>query len=380
MSTRIVVVGAGIAGASAAYALANHKDQPEVILVEAEPQMAQHSTGRSAAQYIENYGALPVRALTKASHAFLSDPPAGLVDGPLLSNLRPVLTIGDAASTDAIDRNLAEGQATNPDIRELSTEECLELWPLLKPEAAARGVLEPSGEDIDVAGLHQAMVRGFVRAGGEIRTSLRVDSAQPDGRGWQVETVDGQIGADIVVNAAGAWADMVAVSAGVGPVGLVPRRRTAFMVASPDPDSHRWPLLAEVNQNWYVKPDGSQFMGSLADETPSEPVDAKPEEIDIALAIERINNATNLNIKSISSSWAGLRSFVGDRAMVIGPDPVHRSFIWCAGQGGTGIQTAPAAGQLVADYALTGSPSPQLLEFGLDPEALAASRPGLSNS
>jgi D-arginine dehydrogenase len=121
-------------------------------------------------------------------------------------------------------------------------------------------------------------------------------------------------------------------------------------------------------------------MGSLADETPSEPVDAKPEEIDIALAIERINNATNLNIKSISSSWAGLRSFVGDRAMVIGPDPVHRSFIWCAGQGGTGIQTAPAAGQLVADYALTGSPSPQLLEFGLDPEALAASRPGLSNS
>ena len=379
MTTRVVVIGGGIAGVSAAYALANHSNNPDVVLVEAESQMAQHSTGRSAAQYIENYGAMPVRSLTKASHRFLNDPPDGLADTPLLSNLRPVMTIGDAESSDAIDANLAEGQATNPHICELSTAECLELWPLLKPEAAARGVLEPHGEDIDVAALHQALVRGFKRAGGTVRTSYRVDSARPDGQGWQVETTHGTIGADIVVNTAGAWADQVAASAGVQRVGLVPRRRTAFMVGSPHPDSHSWPLLTEVNQSWYVKPDGPQFMGSLADETPSEPVDAKPEEMDIALAIERINNVTNLNIRSITSSWAGLRCFVADRAMVIGPDPEHASFIWCAGQGGTGIQTAPAAGQLVADYALDGSPSKHLLDFGLDPEALSPSRPGLAN-
>lgn len=380
MTIKVVVIGGGIAGVSAAYALADHASKPEVVLVEAESQLAYHSTGRSAAQYIENYGAMPVRALTKASHQFLANPPDGLADAPLLSNPRAVLTIGDAAACDSIDRSLAEGLATNPAIRELTQAECLDVWPLLRPEAAERGVLEPNGKDIDVAGLHQAFVRGLRRAGGSLRVSTRVDSAVPEGTGWRVSTTEGTIGADIVVNCAGAWADVVATTAGLRPVGLVPKRRTAFMVASPHPESHSWPLLAQVNQEWYLKPDGSQFMGSLADETPSEPVDAKPLEVDIALAIQRINDATTLSIRAITSSWAGLRSFVADRAMVVGPDPENRNFIWCAGQGGTGIQTAPAAGQLVADLALDGGARADLMSFGLDQNALSASRPSLANS
>jgi D-arginine dehydrogenase len=193
--------------------------------------------------------------------------------------------------------------------------------------------------------------------------------------GWIV-TLDGgaTVRADVVVNAAGAWGDVVAARAGLAPVGLQPLRRTAFMTPSRHSGSERWPLLADVDHQWYVKPDGIQFLCSPADEQPSEPCDAKPEPIDVALAIDRINEATTLDIRHVASSWAGLRSFVGDRSMVIGPDPAEPRFVWCVGQGGTGIQTSPAAGQLVADLLLGGEPGPSFAAVDLDLAALLPDR------
>ncbi len=378
---RMAVIGGGIAGASAAYALSGHASRPRVTLLEAEGQLAHHTTGRSAAQLIENYGARPIRPLTTASLPFLRRPPEAHWDRPLLTD-QAVLTVGRPDQDDVMERLLASGRAMNPDITEISPREAGRLFPPLRTDLVSRAMIEPGSSDIDVSGLHQCFVRGFRARGGEVAVLARVDAASRRGAGrtgpcWLLDTTDGPYEADVVVNAAGAWGDLVATRAGIEPVGLMPLRRTAFMVASRWPESKDWPMAADAELNWYLKPDGTQFLCSPADETPSEPMDAKPEEIDIAVAIERINEITTLDIRSIRSSWAGLRTFVADRSMVIGPDPDEPSFVWCVGQGGTGIQTAPAAGQLVADLTLDGSPGPlfdgiELDLSGLGPERLRA--------
>jgi D-arginine dehydrogenase len=206
---------------------------------------------------------------------------------------------------------------------------------------------------MDVAAIHQAYVRRLRSNGGTIATSREVTDLAA-GPPWRVVTPDGTWEADRVVNAAGAWGDEIAELAGLRPVGLVPKRRTAFMVTAP-PESAEWPLVTDADHSFYFKPDGVQLLCSPADETPSEPVDARPEDVDIALAIERINEVTSLGIRSIRSSWAGLRTFAPDGSMVIGPDPDEPTFHWLVGQGGTGIQTAPAAAELLADLVIEGS-------------------------
>ncbi|MEM9561758.1 MAG: FAD-dependent oxidoreductase, partial [Actinomycetota bacterium] len=307
---RIAVIGGGIAGVSAAAALVANPSQPEVVLLEAEGQLAQHTTGRSAAQLVENYGAEPVRQLTAASLGYLREPPPEWCQTSLLRR-QPVLTVGRPEQEEVMARELAAGQAANPTITEISPTEAGRLFPPLRVERFSRVLIEPDSSNIDVSALHQSFVRAFVAGGGTIETLARVDAASPDpsGDGWVVETTKGERAADLVVNAAGAWGDVVAERAGVGPVGLVPKRRTAFMVASRWDDSADWPMITEVQLPWYLKPDGSQFLCSPADETPSEPTDAKPEEIDVAMAIDRINEATTLDIRSVRSSWAGLRTF-----------------------------------------------------------------------
>ena len=354
---RVVVIGGGIAGASAAYALAEHETGPTVTLIEAEPQLAHHTTGRSAALYIENYGTGPTRTLTKASRNYFHEPPTGLADGPLLEP-RGVLMVARPDQEAIFEQSLRDGQAVNPDIGEIAVAEAVELFPVLRGELLSRAMLEPGASGIDVGGLHQSFVRGLRRRGAEVSLSTRAESLTPDGDGWRVGTSDGRLAADIVVNAAGAWGDEIARRAGVEPVGLQPLRRTAFMIDRPVELPATAPLTAEIeHERWYLKPDGAQILCSPADETPSEPCDAKPEEIDIARAIDDINAATTLGIRSVRSSWAGLRTFAPDRTMVIGRDPEHPSFVWCVGQGGTGIQTAPAAGQLTADLAIDGETS-----------------------
>jgi glycine/D-amino acid oxidase-like deaminating enzyme len=232
---------------------------------------------------------------------------------------------------------------------------------------------------IDVAALHQAFTVGARRAGATIERSWRLETAERSvlegdassngtferqaGGGWADRWLlgadDGRtLTARLVVNAAGAWGDVVAGICGVAGVGLQPRRRTAFMTPSTFDGSSAWPMVVDVAHRWYAKPDGTQFLCSPADETLSPPCDSKPEELDVALAIDLINQATTLGIRTVSSAWAGLRTFAPDESMVIGPDPEVPSFVWCVGQGGTGIQTAPAAGRLLADLTLDGAPSP----------------------
>jgi len=358
VTTRVAVIGGGIAGVSAAHHLLEVEPDAHVLLLEMEPTLAHHTTGRSAALLLENLGTSSVRALCAASLDFLRETPEDLVDSPLLSR-RPVLHVGTEDKDESVDRMLVAGResATTPTI-EVDVNEAMRLFPPLRRERIHRAIVEPDSADIDVGALHQAFVRGFRRAGGQIATSTRVDAATPDGDGWRLDTTDGSVGADVVVNCAGAWGDMVATTAGVESVGLQPMRRTAFMVDGPGLDTTGWAFVGDIDLDWYVRDDGPQMLCSLAEENPSEPCDPKPEEVDVALAIERLNEATTLDIRSVNSAWVGLRTFAPDRSMVIGPDPNQPTFVWCVGQGGTGIQTAPGAGRLTAELALGVGPSP----------------------
>lgn len=372
---RVVVIGGGIAGVSAAYAIAREHNERgaelALTLVEAEAELAVHTTGRSAALYIRNYGDGAGKALTAASHDFLSTPPSDLCEHSLLSE-RGALTVADADHEAQFETNLSKGREYDDSITELDLDQAAERFPPLRADRFVRAMIEPNASDIDVAGLHQAFVRGIRALDGRIVTSFRVDAATRPAKGvgaganWLVASTAGTIEADIVVNAAGAWGDVVAATAGVAPIGLTPMRRTAFMVACDRPGLDTWPLAATVQHSWYTKPDGPQLLCSPANEDPTEPANAKPDELDIAIAIDRINSDTTLGIRSIRSSWAGLRTFTPDRGMALGPDPDHPDFVWCVGQGGIGIQTAPAAGRYVADLVGSGRPGPWADDYGID--------------
>ncbi len=365
----VLVVGGGIAGVSAAYELAATHS---VVLAEMEAQLAHHTTGRSAALYFENYGARPIRPLSRASRSFLEHPPADLCDVSLLSP-RGGLFVARADQTDRLDEVEAEGREAGTDVRRLGPDECQALVPALRGDRLAGGLWEPNAADIDVAALHQTYVRGIRARGGEIRRHAPLTALQPTGDGWRAHVGGEELTVATVVNAAGAWGDDVAALAGVGPVGLQPLRRTAFMVPGRE-DWRDWPMTIGVDHDWYFKPDGTQLLCSPADETPSPACDARPVDVDIALAIERINEMTTLAIRSVRSAWAGLRTFAPDRVMVIGPDPDIPAFVWLVGQGGTGIQTAPAAARLVAGLVRGDALDPDLAEAGVDTETLSPAR------
>lgn len=335
--TDIVVIGGGIAGVSAAAELSEHRS---VVLLEREPTLAYHTTGRSAALFFGSYGHPDTLPLTRGSLEWFNDPPH--TDHPVLTP-RGAMTVVFSGDLPHLEGGIP-----------ITPQEAADRVPALRSDLLVGAMWEPDAADMDVAAIHQAYVRQLRSNGGTIVTSSEVTSLTP-GPAWQIVTPEGSWEADTVVNAAGAWGDAIARLAGLSPVGLVPKRRTAFMVTAP-PDSERWPLVTDANHSFYFKPDGVQMLCSPADETPSEPVDARAEDVDIALAIERINAVTDLGIRSIRSSWAGLRTFAPDGSMVIGPDPEEPTFLWLVGQGGTGIQTAPAAAKLLTEI-LSGTPS-----------------------
>lgn len=368
-SFEVAVIGGGIAGVSAAFELSStHR----VVLVEAEETLARHSTGRSAALFFENYGAEAIRPLTLASRPFLSSPPSGLTDVALMTP-RGALWIARPDQAETLDRIAEEGRRTGGDPDPATPAQAVERVPVLVEERLAGGLWEPDPMDLDVAAIHQAYVRGLRSRGGEILTSAPVSSLQRDGAAWSIRAGSRTLIAGTIIDAAGAWGDEVATLAGVEPVGLTPMRRTAFMVTG-DARWSDWPMVVNVDHDFYFKPDGSQLLCSPADETPSPPCDARPEMTDVALAIERINRATTLGIRSVRSQWAGLRTFTPDRAMVIGPEPSAPGFFWLVGQGGTGIQTAPAAAMTVAAQ-VRDEPLPALLEeHGVDPDRLGPAR------
>ena len=379
-AVRVVVVGGGIAGVGVAAMLAAESGV-EVVLLEAEPTLARHTTGRSAAQFLETYGGPVNQRLTVASRGFFSSPPAGFADSPLLTR-RPMLQVGGPDHVTGLTELVAAAQAIVPSVRLVDEAEARSICPALRPGAVAAGMFEPDAHDIDVPSLHQGFVRMLRRAGGTIRTSAPVTSLRRDGAVWRVgtgadtleaDTLEADtLEADVVVVAAGAWADRVGALAGADPIGLVPMRRTAFTIPAPE-GSDAWPLLYNLGDDeFYVKPEpGGQLLCSLADETPSEPCDARPEEADVALALDRIARLTTLDVRHVRTAWAGLRSFVGDRGPVLGPDPSVPGLFWSAGQGGTGIQTAPAAAAGLAALVLGRPLPPEVTALGLTAADLA---------
>ena len=354
------IVGAGIAGVSAAYHLA---PKARVVILEREHVPAYHTTGRSAALHSETYGSAEIRAITVASGRFYRKPPTGFADHALLTP-RGALIAGRAGQQADMQKNAAEFSCLVPSVRWLDPVEVLHRQPLLK------------ADDMDVAAIHGGFLKGARAAGGVLRLNAEVVGLERrDGR-WTIDLRDGEtLAASSIVNASGAWADVVAGLAGAKPVGLVPKRRTAFTFDSPSGlDLVRMPMVIDFDESWYIKPEVGQFLGSLADETPSPPCDAQPEEIDVATAVDRIETATTLEIRRIKNKWAGLRSFVADKNLVVGYDPQVAGFFWLAGQGGYGIQTGEAAGRLAASLALGKGMPTDIAELGVREAALSPTR------
>ncbi len=360
--TDFVVVGGGIAGVSAAAALAPHG---AVTVVEMETSLAYHTTGRSAALFVANYGGQGSRPLAHASLPFLEDPPDGATDAPLLSD-RGALWVADPAQMAHLEAIAREGAESGAGSVLVDADEVIRLVPKLRRDRVAGGLYEPSARDIDVAALHQAFVRIARRHGAEFRLASPVSAIARSGDGWRVTVPDGDLECDAVVNAAGAWGDVVAGIAGIDPVGLQPMRRTAFMV--PGADAYAgWPMVVDVDHRFYFRPDGPQLLCSLAEQTLDVPGDPKPRMEDVALAIERINEATTLEIRSVNSQWTGLRTFAPDGELVVGEEPTAAGFYWLVGQGGTGIMTSPAYGALIAGQVLDLPLSAGLIQVGFDP-------------
>ena len=367
----VIIIGAGIAGASAAHWLAPHA---RVLLLERESQPGYHATGRSAALFMESYGPPQVRALTRASRAFLENPPAGFAEHPLLTPRGTLIVAapGQEAELQA-EWDTLHGQC--PHLRRVSVEEALALLPVLRPEQVAGALHDADPCDIDVHALHQGYLRSLRQAGGTLVNHAEVTALTRTDDTWRVDTSAGTFEAPVVVNAAGAWADPIARLAGVRPLGLQPHRRSAFTFAPP-PGAHiqAWPMAIGVAEDWYLKPDAAQLLGSPANADPVEPHDVQAEELDVAIGIDHIQRMTTLEIRRPSHTWAGLRTFAPDGEMVNGFDPEVPGFFWVAGQGGYGIQTSAAMGMAAAAQ-LLGQPLPDaLLQQGVLAEKLSPAR------
>jgi D-arginine dehydrogenase len=346
----VAVIGAGIAGSTVAAALAPHR---RVVLIEAEEAAGYHTTGRSAAIWILNYGPPDVRVLTGLSRRFFENPPAGFADVPLMQR-RPVVFLAPPDQTEALNALLTEGHG----VREIDVPAVRAMVPALRPGYAVGAAIEEDAFDMDVAALHQGYLRTLRHHAGRLALRHRAGRIERRDGQWDVHGSSGDVfRAPVVVNAAGAWGDEVATLAGVPSLGLVPCRRTGAII---DPAPYAvadWPLLNDVAQTWYTRTEArTRLMVSPADETPMHPHDVQPEELDVAIAIDRMQQALDIEVRRVERSWAGLRTFTPDHSLAFGWAPRSEGFFWCVGQGGYGIQTSPAAGRFVADLVLDRDP------------------------
>lgn len=371
----VLVIGGGIAGASAAARLASHQS---VAVLEREHLAGYHTTGRSAAFFTENYGNAVIRALTRASRAFFEDPVEPF-EAPLLAGNGGALFIARADQEEVFRREFEVAAAANPAVVELTPQQAARLVPVLREGYVARAFHDPDGREMDVDRILQGWLRMLRSQGGEVICNAEVRSLNRIDGAWQAETPQGDFRSQVVVNAAGAWCDVIGRMAGCRPIGLLPKRRTAIVFAAPAGlDVSHWPVTLDVGERFYFRPDAGRILASPADETDSPPCDAQPEELDIALTAERIQRATTLPVGRIQNRWAGLRSFVADRTLVIGEDPAQPGFFWLAGQGGYGIMTSPAAAAACAAL-VNGRPWPAGLSAeGISPDVLAADRVGIA--
>ena len=373
-----IVIGAGMAGASAAAPLA---ERGRVVILERESAVGYHSTGRSAAVYSQMYGNDVIRALTRASRQHLFEPPPGFSAAPLVHK-RAVLYFGLAHQRESLREFRAAADIQRGTV-EVSAAAAAALLPVFDASQLAGGVLDASAADLDVDALHQGFLRRARALGASVRLECAIQSIDPIGSGsgnggsggWSVVTSQGLFTAPVVINAAGAWGDEVARLAGVEPVGLQAMRRTALLIDAPDvPGLADMPTAIAVDESFYFKPDAGLLLLSPADETPCQPCDVQPEELDIAIAVDRFETATGRQVGRIRSRWAGLRVFSPDRSPVVGFEPSAPGFFWLVGQGGYGIQTAPALGRVAAALASRSPVPDDIVAAGVDIAALSAQR------
>jgi len=372
MNADFIIIGSGIAGMSAAFRLSNYG---KVIVLEKEAYLGFHTTGRSAAFFTENYGNETIRALTKASRKFLENPPKLFKNDPLMTLNGGSLFIANSKQSNFIDKELKYVKDTSANVFEISKKEALKIVPAIKEKYINRALLEPHSKVMDVDLIHQGYARGTKNNNGQILFNQEVVSISKNKSSWQIKTKTEKFSSPIIINAAGAWCDEVAIYANCIPLGIKPKRRTVIIFDNSNNYSiNKWPVVIDIEDNFYFKPEAGKFLASPADETDSEPCDAQPEEIDIAITVDRIQKATNLKINRIDHKWAGLRSFYSDRTPIVGEDQKHKGFYWLAGQGGYGIQTSPSISKIL-ECLITGKKWPEKLkELSIHPETLSPKR------
>ena len=367
----VIVVGGGIAGASLAGELAS---EARVLVLDREPQPAYHASGRSAAIYIEPYSTDAIFALTRATLPFLEAPPAGFTDQGL-THPRGYLLLVTPDRPEEMDAYLETWGRRCPEIREIDEAEAIGRVPVLRRGYAARFALDPTAVGLDTNEMIMGWLRAVKRGGGRFLGGAEVSGAQREDGHWRILTTVGEARAPVLVNAAGAWARDLARRVGAVDVPLVPHRRSAVLVAPPaGADISTWPAVSPVAKTFYFKPEGGHILISPADQTPSEPMDAWPEDLDLAIAVERAQEAAELGVRRFEASWAGLRTFVPDENPVYGWDPQCEGFYWCAGQGGVGFQTSWAGARWCAAELGVGAPPEALAAHGFRPEQVAVAR------
>ena len=343
----IIVIGAGIAGVSAAAEMAADE---KVILLDMEQHPGYHASGRSAAYYATSYGKPLVQDITRSCESFFMNPPAGFTEVELL-HPRDCMFF---ARPDQLE-SLETMRAANDQLEYLDEAAVRERVPVISPGYLAGALHDRRGGDLDVDALLQGYLRLFRRRDGEFFNNHKVTAIANSGTGWEVSAGGQVFRAPVVVNAAGGWADTMARLAGLEPLGIQPYRRTAMTIEAPAGiDIENWPAMVDVDEAFYFKPDAGLILLSPADETLTEPVDAQADEFDVATGVHRFEQATGLDIRQVRASWAGLRTFAPDRLFVAGFDPRAKGFFWLAGQGGYGVQSAPAMAKMAA-FLVTGA-------------------------
>ncbi|MEU7872673.1 FAD-dependent oxidoreductase [Dactylosporangium sp. NPDC049140] len=350
----MAIIGGGVAGLSLAAELAELDGRmversgglrPElrIVLLERENQFAYHSTGRSIAAFSESLGSPEQRALARAAHAILDA--LGAESGTPLLRARPLVWVAGPDHLGALNDLLT----ANPSLRVVDPAAAQTLCPALRLEATARAAVERTAQDVDVDALQQQYRDRATAAGAVLRTAVGLESGvwNPARAEWTVTTDRGELTVARIVNAAGAWADAVAARLEVPVAGLTSYRRTVAIAAA-DGIGPGWPLVVDVANRYYFRPERGGLLICAADETPSPPTDAVAAPQDVSVALERVTAATTLRLERVRTSWAGLRTFAPDRNPILGPDPKQDGFYWFAGLGGTGIQTAPALARLAA--------------------------------